>query len=69
VDPSHASGRRDQVLPLSRAAVAVGGDGLLVEVHHAPEEALSDGAQSLRPGEFETLCGQIRRIHEACRPL
>jgi len=69
VDPSHASGRRDQVLPLSRAAVAAGVDGLLVEVHHAPEEALSDGAQSLLPEEFETLCGQIRRIQEACRPF
>ena len=67
VDPSHASGRRDQVIPLSRAAVAVGAHGLLVEVHHAPEEALSDGAQSLDPEEFDTLCGQIRRIFEASR--
>jgi len=67
VDPSHAAGRRDQVIPLSRAAVAVGVHGLLVEVHHAPDEALSDGAQSLHPEEFEALCGQIRRISEACR--
>ncbi len=69
VDPSHASGRRDQVIPLSRAAVAVGVHGLLVEVHDAPEEAMSDGAQSLRPGEFETLCGQIKQIFKASRPF
>ena len=69
VDPSHASGRREQVIPLSRAAVAVGVHGLLVEVHHAPEEAMSDGAQSLRPGEFEALCGQIRQIFQASRPF
>ncbi len=69
VDPSHASGRRDQVIPLSRAAVAVGVQGLLVEVHNAPEQAVCDGAQSLLPGEFETLCGQIRQIFEASRPF
>lgn len=69
VDPSHAAGRRHQVLPLSRAAVAVGAQGLMIEVHHAPEEALSDGAQSLPPAEFETLCRQIRLIHEASRTL
>jgi 3-deoxy-7-phosphoheptulonate synthase len=69
VDPSHASGRRDQVIPLSRAAVAVGVHGLLVEVHDAPEEAMSDGAQSLRPGEFETLCGQIKQIYKVSRPF
>ena len=62
VDPSHAAGRRDQVLPLSRAAVAVEAHGLMVEVHHAPEEALSDGAQSLYPHQFETLCRQVRAI-------
>jgi len=63
VDPSHAAGRRDQVIPLGRAAVAVGAHGLMVEVHHAPEEALSDGAQSLYPQQFETLCRQIRSIY------
>ncbi len=64
VDPSHAAGRRDQVIPLSRAAVAVGAHGLMVEVHHAPEEALSDGAQSLYPEGFEMLCNQIKPIFD-----
>jgi 3-deoxy-7-phosphoheptulonate synthase len=62
IDPSHAAGRRDQVIPLSRAAVAVGAHGLMVEVHHAPEQALSDGAQSLYPQQFGILCRQIRPI-------
>jgi 3-deoxy-7-phosphoheptulonate synthase len=64
VDPSHAAGRRDQVIPLSRASVAVGAHGLMVEVHHNPEEALSDGAQSLYPEQFEILCEQIRSIFD-----
>ena len=64
VDPSHAAGRRDQVIPLSRAAVAVGAHGILVEVHHAPEKAMSDGAQSLYPHQFEALCRQIRAIFD-----
>jgi 3-deoxy-7-phosphoheptulonate synthase len=64
IDPSHAAGRRDQVIPLSRAAVAVGAHGLMVEVHHAPGEALSDGAQSLYPEQFEELCSQIGAIYE-----
>ncbi len=63
VDPSHAAGRRDQVIPLSRAAVAVGAHGLIVEVHHAPEEALSDGAQSLYPDQFEKMCRQVQSIY------
>lgn len=67
VDPSHAAGRRDQVIPLSRAAVAVGASGLMVEVHHAPEEALSDGAQSLYPEQFDELCRQVEAIREAFR--
>jgi 3-deoxy-7-phosphoheptulonate synthase len=62
IDPSHAAGRRDQVIPLSRAAVAVDAHGLMVEVHHAPEKALSDGAQSLYPEQFDTLCRQVRLI-------
>jgi len=62
VDPSHAAGRRGQVIPLSRAAVAVGAHGLMVEVHHAPETAMSDGAQSLYPAQFEDLCRQIAPI-------
>ncbi len=64
VDPSHAAGRRDQVIPLSRAAVAVGCHGLIVEVHHAPETALSDGPQSLYPAQFEDLCRQIGPIFD-----
>jgi 3-deoxy-7-phosphoheptulonate synthase len=69
VDPSHAAGRRGQVVPLSRAAVAVGCHGLMVEVHHAPETALSDGAQSLYPEQFDELCGQIKPLFEMFRPL
>ena len=62
IDPSHAAGRRDQVIPLSRAAIAVEAHGLMVEVHNAPEKALSDGAQSLYPYQFERLCRQVRSI-------
>ena len=62
VDPSHAAGRRDQVLPLSRAAAAANAHGLMVEVHHQPEKALSDGAQSLYPEQFEILCRQVSAI-------
>ena len=68
VDPSHAAGRREQVIPLSRAAVAVGCHGLMVEVHHKPEEALSDGAQSLYPEQFEVLCQEIRAISDIFQP-
>jgi len=64
VDPSHAAGRRHQVVPLARAAVAVGAHGVMVEVHHEPEQALSDGVQSLRPFEFEQLCRQARALTE-----
>ena len=62
VDPSHGTGKRHKVLPLSRAAVAVGADGLLVEVHHEPEKALSDGMQSILPEEFAELTEQVRQI-------
>ena len=64
VDPSHAAGRRDQVLPLSRAAVAANAHGLMVEVHHEPEKALSDGAQSLYPDQFALLCSQVMAIFD-----
>ena len=64
VDPSHAAGRRDQVIPLSRAAIAAEAHGLMVEVHHAPEEAMSDGAQSLYPHQFEILCRQVHAIYD-----
>src|SRR5689334_10906607 len=62
VDPSHGTGKRDKVLPLSRAAVAVGADGLIVEVHHDPDRALSDGMQSLLPDQFDELMSEIRQI-------
>ena len=62
IDPSHAAGRRDQVIPLARASAAVGAHGLMVEVHHQPDKALSDGAQSLFPAQFEDLCRQVRHI-------
>ena len=62
VDPSHAAGRRDQVIPLSRGAVAVGADGLLVEVHHDPRHALSDGPQSLYPRQFQQLMDVVGRM-------
>jgi 3-deoxy-7-phosphoheptulonate synthase len=64
VDPSHAAGKRDQVLALSRASVAAGAHGLMVEVHHEPDKALSDGAQSLYPEQFEQLCRHARAVHE-----
>jgi 3-deoxy-7-phosphoheptulonate synthase len=66
-DPSHAAGRRDQVIPMARAAVAVDAHGLMVEVHHAPEQALSDGAQSLYPDQFALLMRQVTDIHAAFR--
>ena len=62
VDPSHGTGKRNKVTPLSRAAVAVGADGLIVEVHHDPDRALSDGMQSLFPDQFDALMVQVRQI-------
>jgi 3-deoxy-7-phosphoheptulonate synthase len=62
VDPSHGTGRRDKVAAMSRGAIAVGADGLLVEVHHDPDTALSDGPQSITPEMFETLVGDLRQI-------
>jgi 3-deoxy-7-phosphoheptulonate synthase len=64
-DPSHGTGRRDKVMPMARAAVAAGADGLIVEVHHDPDHALSDGAQSLHPAQFEELMTQLRMIAPA----
>ena len=63
-DPSHGTGRRDKVLPMARAAIAAGADGVIVEVHHDPDKALSDGAQSLYPDQFTELVRQIRTIAE-----
>ncbi len=62
VDPSHGTGKRNKVTPLSRAAVAVGADGLIIEVHHEPDKALSDGMQSLYPDQFDELMAQVRQI-------
>lgn len=65
VDPSHGTGKRNKVLPMSRAAIAIGADGVLVEVHHKPEEALSDGPQAILPDEFARLvreCEAVARV-------
>ncbi len=62
VDPSHGTGRRNKVTPMARASVAVGADGLLIEVHPNPERALSDGMQSLYPDQFDQLMSEIRQI-------
>jgi 3-deoxy-7-phosphoheptulonate synthase len=64
-DPSHGTGHRDMVIPMARAAVAAGADGLLVEVHPTPDRALSDGAQSLYPEQFERLMKEVRLIADA----
>jgi 3-deoxy-7-phosphoheptulonate synthase len=62
VDPSHGTGKRDSVLPMARAAVATGCDGILVEVHNHPEKALSDGPQSIFPDQFVRMMGEIEQI-------
>ena len=64
-DPSHGTGRRDMVPSMARAAVAAGADGLLIEVHPNPDQALSDGAQSLRPEQFDRTMSELRLIAEA----
>jgi 3-deoxy-7-phosphoheptulonate synthase len=64
-DPSHGTGRRDTILPMARASVAAGADGLIIEVHQDPDRALSDGAQSLRPEQFTELMSQLRIIAPA----
>lgn len=63
-DPSHATGIRDKVIPMARAAVAAGTDGLMVEVHHDPSSAMSDGPQALLPEQFKELMSQVRKIAE-----
>jgi 3-deoxy-7-phosphoheptulonate synthase len=64
-DPSHGTGRRDKVAPMARASVAAGADALLIEVHHDPDKAFSDGAQSLFPEQFRTLMDELRMIAPA----
>jgi 3-deoxy-7-phosphoheptulonate synthase len=65
VDPSHGTGYSQYVPAIARAAIAAGADGLIIEVHPHPEQALSDGGQSLRPEQFAALVGQVKRIAEA----
>ena len=65
VDPSHGTGRRDKVAPMARAAVAAGADGLIIEVHCDPDRALSDGAQSMFPAQFDRLMAELRIIAPA----
>jgi 3-deoxy-7-phosphoheptulonate synthase len=64
-DPSHGIGKRDKVAAMARAAIAAGADGLLIEVHCDPDHALSDGAQSLFPGQFDRLMAELRIIAPA----
>jgi 3-deoxy-7-phosphoheptulonate synthase len=68
VDPSHGTGKNFMVTPLARAGVAVGADGLIVEVHDQPGQALSDGAQALTPEQYEQLVSEVRAIHEVVVP-
>src|SRR5688500_16381014 len=68
VDPSHGTGKNYMVTPLARAGVAVGADGLIIEVHAAPEQALCDGAQALTLGQYEQLVSEVRAIHEVIAP-
>jgi 3-deoxy-7-phosphoheptulonate synthase len=67
VDPSHAAGNWKYVIPLSKAAVAVGADGLLVEVHPEPEKAVSDGSQSLKPEKFYQLMEEIKNLESVMK--
>jgi 3-deoxy-7-phosphoheptulonate synthase len=69
VDPSHGTGKNFMVTPLARAGVAVGADGLIIEVHDQPEHALSDGAQALTLEQYDQLVGEVRSIHEVIAPV
>ena len=69
VDPSHGTGKSYMVTPLARAAVAAGADGVMIEVHHHPELALSDGSQALTPAQYEQLVGEARAIYELLAPV
>ncbi len=64
-DPSHGTGLRDKVIPMARAAVAAGADGIIVEMHPEPDRALSDGAQSLYPDQFADLMIELRGVAKA----
>jgi len=65
VDPSHGTGKWDLVAPMALAAIAAGADGLIIEVHHRPEMALSDGPQSLKPEKFRALMKDLKKVAEA----
>ena len=65
LDPSHSTGHSDYVIPIARAAIAAGADGLIIEVHLHPEDAMSDGGQSLKPEQFARLVTQVRAIAQA----
>ena len=67
VDPSHATGKAWMVDPLAKAAIAVGADGLMIEVHNAPEKALCDGAQSITPAQFDDLSKAVQKVLEAIK--
>lgn len=66
IDPSHGTGLRDKIAPMSKAAIAAGADGLMIEVHTNPENALCDGAQSLYPGQFEELYEKLKTLAPVC---
>ncbi|HVF28657.1 MAG TPA: hypothetical protein VM943_10480, partial [Pyrinomonadaceae bacterium] len=68
VDPSHGTGKNYMVTPLARAGVAVGADGLIIEVHDQPERALCDGAQALTIEQYDQLVNEVRAIHEVITP-
>jgi len=68
VDPSHAAGSWKYVIPLSKAAMAVGADGIIVEVHPEPEKAVSDGNQSLKPEKFYKLMEELALLEKAMKP-
>ncbi len=65
VDPSHGTGKWEYVTAVARAGIAAGADGLIIEVHPHPEDAWSDGAQSLKPEKFAQMVGEVRRVAEA----
>ena len=69
VDPSHGTGHSEFVAPMAKAGVACGADGLLIEVHHRPEEALSDGPQSLKPDKFAKLMRELRALAHGAGPV
>jgi 3-deoxy-7-phosphoheptulonate synthase len=69
VDPSHSAGRAALVAPLSRAAVAAGADGLIIEVHNDPAHALCDGPQCLKPNAFDKLMGELKIIHDVVKEM